>query len=48
MKLFDKNVICFRCLNVYNLLVDSVFVRTKGLKEKEPACPRCECKVYFS
>lgn len=42
-----RNVICYRCLNVYDQTT-APFVRTKGLKKKERACPRCECKVYFS
>ncbi|AHY25360.1 hypothetical protein PS2_114 [Serratia phage PS2] len=44
----DKAVICIRCLKVYDLNLESVLVKTKGLKEKERACPRCECKVYYS
>ncbi|WDS61647.1 hypothetical protein [Cronobacter phage vB_Cdu_VP8] len=43
-----KNVICVRCLKVYHLHFEFVWVKTKGLKEKERACPRCECKVYYS
>lgn len=44
----DKLVICVRCLNVYNLNNDAVLVKTPRLAKKERACPRCECKVYFS
>ncbi|WP_446908490.1 hypothetical protein [Klebsiella pneumoniae] len=42
-----ETVICFRCLNCYQ--PETVKrVRTKRLKVKEPACPRCKCKVYMS
>ncbi|QPI14016.1 hypothetical protein MYO4S_00265 [Serratia phage 4S] len=44
----DKSVICVRCLHVYNLNNDAVMVKTSRLVKKERACPRCECKVYFS
>lgn len=40
-------VICFRCLNGYD--PEKVARRhTKRLKVKEPACPRCKCKLYFN
>lgn len=40
-------VICYRCLNGYE--PESVpRRRTKRLKVKEPACPRCKCKLYFN
>lgn len=42
-----RNVICYRCLNVYDQTT-APKVRTKGLKNKETCCPKCECKVYFS
>ncbi|QXV72138.1 hypothetical protein Geezett_066 [Klebsiella phage Geezett] len=42
-----RSVICFRCLNVYQ--PEKVKrMKTKRLKVKEPACPRCKCKVYIS
>lgn len=42
-----ETVICFRCLNGYQPEIVKR-VRTKRLKVKEPACPRCKCKVYMS
>jgi len=40
-------VICFRCLNGYD--IEKVQLRrTKRLAVKEPACPKCKCKLYFS
>lgn len=40
-------VICFRCLNGYD--PDKVKkIRTKRLRVKEPACPRCKCKLYLN
>ena len=40
-------VICYRCLHGYN--IETVPRRaTKRLKRKEPACPKCKCKLYFN
>lgn len=40
-------VICFRCLHVYDP-VTAPRRATKRLKVKEPACPKCKCKLYFN
>ncbi len=40
-------VICIRCLNTYEP-EDVKRIKTKRLKTKEPACPRCKCKLYYN
>ncbi|WOL24626.1 hypothetical protein fHeYen902_280 [Yersinia phage fHe-Yen9-02] len=39
--------VCYHCLAVYNILT-APKTKTKGLKQKEPACPTCGSKLYFS
>ncbi|QDH49271.1 hypothetical protein PHYNN_178 [Pantoea phage Phynn] len=39
-----KLVICYRCLTVYDRNT-APLTRTTGLQAKEPACPKCGCKV---
>lgn len=43
----DKNVLCYRCLRVYNLLT-APRVAPDKVDIQEPKCPYCNCKVYFS
>lgn len=38
-------MICIRCLNTYQP-TSVKRIKTKRLKVKEPACPRCKCKIY--
>lgn len=40
-------VVCFRCLNGYDIETVET-MRTKRLSIKEPACPKCKCKLYFN
>jgi len=41
------NVICFRCLHMYDIL-SVPRTRVKRLKQFEPECPKCACRIYFS
>lgn len=41
------NVICFRCLHMYDIL-SVPRTKVKRLKQFEPECPKCACRIYFS
>lgn len=47
MILPDKEVLCYRCLRTYNLAT-APRVAPDKLDVREPKCPNCNCKVYFS
>ncbi|MGS4680785.1 hypothetical protein ACKURH_16500 [Enterobacter soli] len=42
-----KIVLCYRCLSCYDLN-NAPLKTVTGLKNKEPVCPNCSCKVYCS
>lgn len=45
----DKDVTCIRCFTVYNLRQAPRSVpSTDGYYIKEPHCPNCKCRWYFS
>ncbi|SOK58380.1 Phage protein [Yersinia phage fHe-Yen9-04] len=45
----DKMVTCIRCFNSYNLkLAPRTVPKTDGYYTKEPKCPTCGCRLYFS
>lgn len=43
----DKIVLCVRCLRTYNLAT-APRVAPEKLDIREPKCPNCNCKVYYS
>lgn len=43
----DKNVLCFRCIRVYNIS-KAPKKRPEKLDIYEPCCPYCSCKLYYS
>ena len=45
--LTDKKVMCYRCCTIYNLRAAPRVMSSK-VEVKEPVCPECNCKVYFS
>lgn len=42
-----KMVVCYRCLNVYDH-DKAPKTKTKRLRVKERACPKCGCKITMS
>lgn len=43
----DKVVLCARCLSTYHLR-KAPRVMSDKIDIKEPVCPNCKCKVYYS
>lgn len=42
-----KVVLCYRCLSAYDIY-SAPLTKTKRLRVKEPECPNCGCRIYFS
>lgn len=42
-----KVVLCYRCLSTYDIY-SAPLTKTKRLRNFEPECPNCGCRVYFS
>lgn len=42
-----KIVLCYRCLSAYDIY-SAPLTKTKRLRVKEPECPNCGCRIYFS
>lgn len=47
MDIPDKRVVCWKCSNCYNLRDGKMVIPESG-RIKEPACPKCNCKLYYS
>lgn len=47
MSIPDKDVLCYRCLRVYNLSKAPTTIPEK-LDIRVPRCPNCKSQVYIS
>lgn len=43
----DKIVLCVRCLSTYHIRKAPRVMNDK-VDIKEPVCPNCKCKIYYS
>lgn len=46
-RVLPKIVLCYRCLSAYDIY-SAPLTKTKRLRVKEPECPNCGCRIYFS